>query len=50
MTKKQQLKQFIREGAPVKEKIYRKPKVYLSKDKRNTDKNKFKESFGGEGV
>lgn len=32
------------------EKIRHKPKVYTSKDKRNTNKNKFKESFGSEGV
>lgn len=31
------------------EKIRRKPKIYKS-DQRNTNKNKFKESFGGEGV
>jgi hypothetical protein len=49
VTKKQELKSYIKQGAPTQEKIRRKPKVYVA-DKRNTNKNKFKESFGSEGV
>jgi hypothetical protein len=46
-----QIRQMLRSSSGPVEKIKHKPKKFdSSKDKRNTDKNKFKESFGGEGV
>lgn len=36
-------------GAPSREKIRQKPKIY-GPDKKSQDKNKLKESFGAEGV
>jgi hypothetical protein len=46
-----QIRQMLRNSKGPVEKIRHKPKKFdPTKDKRNTDKNKFKESFGGEGV
>lgn len=40
-----------REDRGISQKIRRKPKAYNPKDdKRNSNKNKFKESFGSEGI
>lgn len=49
MTKKQELRQYIKEGAPQRQKIFKKPKVY-GPDEKSQNKNKYKESFGGEGT
>jgi hypothetical protein len=49
VTKKQQLRMAIKQGSGSFEKIRRKPpKFDPTVDKRNSNKNKLKESFGGE--
>jgi hypothetical protein len=46
-----QIRQMLRNSDGPTQKIKHKPKKFNpTKDLRNSDKNKFKESFGGEGV
>jgi hypothetical protein len=45
-----QIRQLVRQAEPM-QKIRKKPKKFFpDRDRRNTDKNKLKESYGGEGV
>lgn len=46
-----QIRQLVRNNKDSYQKIRRKPKVFNPNvDRRNSSKNKFKESFGGENV
>ncbi len=46
-----QIRQLVKGSGGSFEKIRHKPKKFTpEKDKRNTNKNKFKESYGSEGV